>query len=143
LSTWRPLRAGRGRLLLAGDAAGLVNPLTGEGIYYAVASGLLAGRTAARALVAGEGERAGELYTRALRRLLGAHLRHTAFAARLSLHERTLELGLLASADDQHVFDALVELGLAQGKITPTLARGLARSAVRRRPPHHFEETPA
>jgi flavin-dependent dehydrogenase len=33
-----------GRVLLAGDAAGLVNPLTGEGIYYAVATGLIAGR---------------------------------------------------------------------------------------------------
>ncbi|MEO7058132.1 MAG: geranylgeranyl reductase family protein, partial [Lapillicoccus sp.] len=33
-----------GPLLLAGDAAGLVNPMTGEGIYYAVATGSLAGR---------------------------------------------------------------------------------------------------
>jgi flavin-dependent dehydrogenase len=29
----------RGRLLLAGDAAGLVDPLTGEGIYSAIKSG--------------------------------------------------------------------------------------------------------
>jgi len=41
-----------GRVLLAGDAAGLVNPLTGEGIYYAVATGLIAGRTAAQAVAA-------------------------------------------------------------------------------------------
>ena len=34
-------------VLLAGDAAGLVNPMTGEGIYYAVATGAAAGRTAA------------------------------------------------------------------------------------------------
>jgi len=32
----------RGRVLLLGDAAGLVDPLTGEGIYYAVKSGQLA-----------------------------------------------------------------------------------------------------
>jgi flavin-dependent dehydrogenase len=31
-----------GRLLLVGDAAGLVDPLTGEGIYYALRSGQLA-----------------------------------------------------------------------------------------------------
>ena len=46
--------AGRGRVLLAGDAAGLVNPMTGEGIYYAVATGHLAGRAAALALAAGD-----------------------------------------------------------------------------------------
>jgi geranylgeranyl reductase family protein len=35
-------RAGRGRVLLAGDAAGFVNGFTAEGIYYAMASGELA-----------------------------------------------------------------------------------------------------
>src|SRR5690606_3021049 len=48
---WRP---GRGRLLLAGDAAGLVNPMTGEGIYYAVLTGIAAGRAAAQAARAGD-----------------------------------------------------------------------------------------
>ncbi len=37
------LRLGRGRVLLVGDAGGLVDPLLGEGIFYAVRSGLLAG----------------------------------------------------------------------------------------------------
>ncbi|HNY01679.1 MAG TPA: geranylgeranyl reductase family protein [Bacteroidales bacterium] len=32
-----------GRILVAGDAAGLTDPLTGEGIYYAVRSGKMAG----------------------------------------------------------------------------------------------------
>ena len=35
---WR-YRPGRGRVLLAGDAAGLVDPLLGEGLYHAIASG--------------------------------------------------------------------------------------------------------
>ena len=47
LSGWR-WRQPDGPVLLAGDAAALVNPMTGEGIYYAVATGILAGRTAAR-----------------------------------------------------------------------------------------------
>lgn len=34
----------RGRVLLAGDAAGLVDPLTGEGIYFGALSGVLAAR---------------------------------------------------------------------------------------------------
>lgn len=35
----------QGRVLLAGDAAGLVDPVTWEGISYATASGILAGET--------------------------------------------------------------------------------------------------
>ena len=48
LSSWRTPTQ-RGPVLLAGDAAGLVNPMTGEGIYYAIATGLSAGRAAASA----------------------------------------------------------------------------------------------
>lgn len=43
---------GEGRVLLAGDAAGLVDPITGEGIGWAVHSGRLAALAAARALAA-------------------------------------------------------------------------------------------
>lgn len=34
----------KGRVLVAGDAAGLTDPLTGEGIYYAVRSGIIAAK---------------------------------------------------------------------------------------------------
>lgn len=154
LSTWRPLRPGHGRVLLAGDAAGLINPLTGEGIYYAVATGLLAGQAAAEALSADRATdratdretAAGAAYTRRVRRLLARHLRHTALAARVSLHDRVLDAGLRASARDQRVFDDLVELGLARGTLTSTLARGLASSLAGPapgQPPHaHPQETP-
>ena len=46
-------RPGRGRVLLAGDAAGLVDPITGEGIAWAVRSGALAANVAADALTRG------------------------------------------------------------------------------------------
>jgi menaquinone-9 beta-reductase len=130
---WRP---GRGRVLLAGDAAGLVNPMTGEGIYYAVATGIAAGRAAAEAVRADGGASAGARYRRAVRPLLSRHLRHTAAAARLCLHGRVLDAGIRAAARDQRVFDDLVELGLARGRITPTMARGLVGAlAVPHRPP--------
>jgi len=38
------------RVLLCGDAGGLVNPMTGEGIYYAMCSGELAAKTVIKAL---------------------------------------------------------------------------------------------
>ncbi len=43
-----PVEAWNGRVLLVGDAAGLVNPLFGDGISYACRSGALAGKTLAR-----------------------------------------------------------------------------------------------
>lgn len=121
---WRPPA---GRVMLAGDAAGLVNPMTGEGIYYAVATGLAAGRAAAEAWAAGEPATAGARYARATRPLLAGHLRHIAAAAWLCRHGGVIDAGLRASTADQRVFDDLVELGLARGRITTTMARGLVR----------------
>ncbi|MGA8994480.1 MAG: geranylgeranyl reductase family protein [Nocardioidaceae bacterium] len=126
LSDWR-WHQPDGPLLLAGDAAGLVNPMTGEGIYYAVASGVSAGRAAAEAVAAANPAAAGGLHRRAVRRLLGRHLRHTGLASRLSRHGVVLEAGLLAADRDQRVFDDLVEIGLGRGLVTPRLVAGLGR----------------
>jgi menaquinone-9 beta-reductase len=120
-----------GRVLLSGDAAGLVNPMTGEGIYYAVATGVLAGRAAARALADGDGAAAGAAYRLAVRRLLGRHLRHTWVTAALSRRPEVVDAGIRAARRSQRVFDDLVEIGLGDGRITPTLAGGLGAELVR------------
>ncbi|KRE92260.1 hyaluronate lyase [Nocardioides sp. Soil774] len=130
LSGWR-WHQPSGRVLLVGDAAGLVNPLTGEGIYYAVATGIAAGRTAARCLAEGRPEAAGDLHRRGVRRVLGTHLKHTWTASRLSRSPAVVDAGIRAAARDQRVFDTLVELGLGDGRIDTRLATGLARSLVR------------
>jgi geranylgeranyl reductase family protein len=109
--SWRPQS---GRVMLVGDAAGLINPMTGEGIYYAIATGILAGRAAAAALRRGSGD-AGADYRQAVKALLGSHFRHTALVAWLTRSGRVLDAGIRASADDQQVFDNLVEIGLADG----------------------------
>jgi flavin-dependent dehydrogenase len=114
-----------GPVLLAGDAAGLVNPMSGEGIYYAVASGLLAGRAAARTVLAGRPECAGAAYRSALRGLLARHLRHIWLASRLSRHSLVVDAGIRACGRDQGVFDDLVEAGLGRGELTVRLAAGL------------------
>jgi flavin-dependent dehydrogenase len=109
-------------VLLAGDAASLVNPLSGEGIYYALVSGRLAGAAAVT-----EPGRALTVYERSLRAELGRHLRHAALAGRAIRTRRVVEAGVGAAARSGRVFDALVELALARGGITPALAGGLLR----------------
>ena len=121
LSTGTP-RQPDGRVLLAGDAAALINPLTGEGIFYAVLSGALAGQAAA----AGAG--AGAAYRRALARRLGRHLRHSSVASRLSRWPVLMDAAVRAAAGDQRVFDDLVALGLADGRLTPRALAATARS---------------
>ena len=130
LSGWR-WKQPDGRVLLVGDAAALVNPMTGEGIYYAVATGILAGRTAARCLTAGDPGHAGAAHRKAVRGLLARHLKHTWSAARLARVPAIVDAGIRAADRDRHAFDALVELGLGDGRIGPRLAIGLARQLPR------------
>lgn len=58
-------RPGRGNVLLAGDAAGFVDPITGEGIAHALRSGRLAAEAAALAIREGRADEAAPLYSAA------------------------------------------------------------------------------
>jgi menaquinone-9 beta-reductase len=125
LSTHRP-PAGRGRVLLAGDALSLVNPFTGEGIFYAVLSGALAGAAAATGAAD-----AGDRYRRALRARLGGHLRHTSAAAWLCARPWLVDAGVRAARRHRTVFDTLVDLGLGDGLLTPGLLGSVVVEALR------------
>jgi flavin-dependent dehydrogenase len=124
LSTGRPPQPD-GRVLLAGDAASLINPLTGEGIFYAVLSGAFAGAAAAH------GAAAGTVLRRALAARLGTHLRHSSAASRLSSRPWLMDAAFGAAAADQRVFDEVVALGLADGRLSPRTLRTAMRSASR------------
>jgi len=119
-----PLSSGRppvpdGRVLLAGDAQSLVNPLTGEGIYYAVLSGALAG------LAAASGEHAGAAYRTLLRRRLGRHLRGASAVHALGRWPGLVDVGMRSAARHRGAFDDLVRFGLADGGLTPRMLAGL------------------
>src|SRR6056297_41790 len=71
-------RPGRANVLLAGDAAGFVDPITGEGIGHAIHSGELAALAAAHAIQKNQPNQAFTQYRRATR-----PIRHTVVHARL------------------------------------------------------------
>jgi geranylgeranyl reductase family protein len=119
LSTSRQ-RPDHGRILLAGDAAAMVNPISGEGIYYAISSGLAAGASAVA-----EPDRAAARYHETLRQRFGRHHRHVAVMARLSGSATVLEAALRAAGRHQRVFDDIAALGLAEGTVTAAVVFGL------------------
>jgi geranylgeranyl reductase family protein len=125
LSTRRPIPA-QGNVLLAGDAASLINPLSGEGIYYALLSGAIAGRLA----VTTPPEHVGSRYRRALAHRLNRHFVHTGVAARLIDRRRLRAAGLRAAARSPAVFADLAELALGDGRLTPRLLAATARWGV-------------
>ncbi|MFC4591072.1 NAD(P)/FAD-dependent oxidoreductase [Sphaerisporangium corydalis] len=125
LSPGRP-RFGVGRVMLAGDAASLINPLTGEGIYYALLSGRLAGEAAVRA--AADPLAA---YRRDMRKALGRHLRTTDVLARAAQSPRFIDAAIGTAAGRQEVFDLLVDVGLGAGTVPLPLAWAVVRRWLR------------
>lgn len=134
LSSWR-WEQPDGRVLLTGDAAHLINPMTGEGIYYAVATGITAGRAIAQAFRARATSRAGALHRRSVNALLGRHLKHTWTAARLAESATLVEGGIRAARRDGEIFDELVELGLGDGRISRRLVGHLIGGVARKGAP--------
>jgi len=91
---------GRGAVLLCGDAAGLVDPVTGEGIAYAIQSGQFAGQSAIAALKRNQPDCAFATYVRQVKKIhrslrIARIIRPILFA---SLMEQTLAQSFRASS---------------------------------------------
>jgi geranylgeranyl reductase family protein len=109
----------RGRVLLVGDAAGLVDPLSGDGIYEAFVSAQLA----AESVLAGELD----AYSQRLSEALDYHA-SASWAAKRAL-DRSARACFWA-ARSPGVFDVVT--GLLAGEVRhPREARGLARPPLR------------
>ena len=93
-SVYSPARLTDGRVLFAGDAAGVVDPMTGEGIAQAVETGGLAAEA-----VAGGGSpaRIAERYRRAVHATLGRDLRFAALLSRVLRSRRAADAAIRAA----------------------------------------------
>jgi geranylgeranyl reductase family protein len=115
----------RGRVLFAGDAASLINPVSGEGINYAIATGLAAG--AASTLGAA---RAGPTYRTSVRRRLGRHHRDVATLDAITRSRTVLEAGARAARANHRVFEDIATLGIGEGRLTSRLIVGMAAEVL-------------
>lgn len=113
---------GRGNVLLLGDAAGMVEPITGEGISFAIESAPLAARAIVDALASGRPEQAGGRYTSACRRSILPTLRHASLARWLFFPEFCRRKAVRALARHPELVRAYLDI--LAGKMTyPQYAR--------------------
>ncbi len=106
-------RPGRGGVRLAGDAAGFVNAFTAEGIFYAMVSGELAGRSVLDA--ARDIKTAAAAYRRACDYEIGAELRDSVLIQRYLFADRRRIARLIGGAHREPAMTRLV-LDLAAGR---------------------------
>lgn len=112
LTVRRP-RPAAGRILLTGDAASLISPFTGEGIYSAIVSGALAGEAAVMA------SDPGPVYTRALARRFGRQHRQARLLYPLIDSKLVLNTVVRAAGRDRRLFERLLDVGLGDRAFTP------------------------
>jgi geranylgeranyl reductase family protein len=122
-----PIRqTARGRVLVAGDAGGFVNAYTAEGIYYAMASGDLAGRAIADAESEEDDPRRGgdvaHRYDSRWRAEMGAELRDSVLIQRYLFREAARIEGVVHGAN---AFPEVAQMiiAYATGTLPYTLAR--------------------
>lgn len=103
-----------GRVLLTGDAASLINPFTGEGIYSAIASGAMAGEAAIR-----DADAAASVYRSALARRFARQHRQMRALYPLINSRVVLDTVIRACQRDRRMFDRLLDVGLGDASFSP------------------------
>jgi geranylgeranyl reductase family protein len=128
----RPVRPPfmRGRVIVAGDAAGLADPITAEGISYAA----LSGRLAAAALIEGalDEARAAPPYEAALRTRILSELRAARLLARIVYGPAPLQAAVYRLLGPR-LADAVADVVFGEGSYGQALARRLLQPGHRDR----------
>ena len=115
-------RTYRDRVVLCGDAAGFVNSLTGEGVYYAMASGEIASKVIMEAIESGKlsGQKLSE-YETAWMDDFGKGLKMAAsFQKKLFGTTRILEFGVKLAKADKNLTEMLANICLRRKPINKT-----------------------
>jgi geranylgeranyl reductase family protein len=110
------------RVVLCGDAAGFVNPLTGEGIYYAMASGKIASEVMIEAIEEGKltAQKLSEYQTDWMEDF-GKDLKMAAsFQKKMYGAVRMLELGIKVAQADEKLIELLASICLGRKPINKT-----------------------
>lgn len=126
------------RILLAGEAADLVDPLTGEGIYFALRSGHLAGQAVARFLADGTSL---DGYSALVRREIQEDLRYGRILADFFFNHRKLAYHLVFQNDllcrwfaeirsGNRSYEDMVREAVTKGLILPFHTRFRRRNEV-------------
>jgi len=129
-----PAATSTDRVLVVGDAAGMVKATSGGGIYYAMTAGRIAGRAAAR-YVAGDGT-ALAAYEREWRSKIGREVAFTAFSRRAinRLSDAELDAVMRVIAESPRILASIASAGDTQfqSRLFGPLLRGLSVALVRR-----------
>ena len=118
---------GRGSVLLAGDAAGFVNGITAEGIYYAMVSGELA----ADSVLGDDPRPLADRYRRACDGEIGAELRDSVLLQRYLFADRRRVAAVIRGASREEALKRLMLEFIAGRMSYRTLRRRmLTRSPI-------------
>jgi len=112
----------RGRVLVAGDAAGLLDPWSREGISFALRSGAMAGRAAAGASQAGTGDEVARVltgYADTVSSTLGPEMQAgRAFMKAFKRHPRAFHLALILLPYAWNLFASVISGRMSVASVT-------------------------
>ncbi len=121
------------RIMLVGDAAGLASPVTGEGIYYAIKSGIIAGQVASE-VVRNKDYRLIRGYEKRLKRELKTEFSATNFVSSVVYKSyRNVELICELAEHDPILQDLMIDFALGTRSVSK-VRLGITKRMVMRYP---------